>query len=64
VGSNPIFGELTLHPEAGLGRFKPERMDEILYDCLRHVQNPGSGRRRAKKIEERRIENNETSWRM
>jgi hypothetical protein len=44
VGSNPIFGELTLTPEAGLGRFKPERMDEILYDYLRYVQNPGSGR--------------------
>jgi hypothetical protein len=44
VGSNPIFGELTLTPEAGLGRFKPERMDEILYDYLRDVQNPGSGR--------------------
>jgi hypothetical protein len=45
VGSNPIFGELTLRPEAGLGRFKPERMDEILYDYLRHVydQPPLSG---------------------
>jgi TupA-like ATPgrasp len=45
VGSNPIFGELTLHPESGLGRFKPERMDEIIYDYLRHVHKPRSGRR-------------------
>jgi TupA-like ATPgrasp len=43
VGSNPIFGELTLCPESGLGRFKPDRMDEILYDYFRNVQHPGSG---------------------
>jgi hypothetical protein len=35
VGSDPIFGELTLHPESGLGRFKLERIDEFIYDYLR-----------------------------
>jgi len=34
VGSNPIFGELTLTPEAGLGKFKPRHMDKILYGYL------------------------------
>jgi TupA-like ATPgrasp len=53
VDSNPLFGELTLTPEAGLGGFKPERMDEILYDYLRHVQDPDRDLR--EKIEEWRI---------
>jgi hypothetical protein len=25
--SGPVFGELTLHPEAGLGKFDPDKMD-------------------------------------
>jgi hypothetical protein len=31
----PIFGELTLHPEAGLGHFSPSEWDERLFAMLR-----------------------------
>ena len=27
----PIFGELTLHPESGLGKFDPPEWDRLIY---------------------------------
>jgi len=31
----PIFGELTLHPEAGTGRFTPAEWDRRFFELLR-----------------------------
>ena len=30
----PVFGELTLHPEAGIGQFAPPQWDERLGSLL------------------------------